>query len=137
MTTSSSSFSYVEVARNAGDGFWEVDLEGKKALFREPTHKLPEKTMVHDWTEVYQNITDYLTGTLPAPVHVKEIIAGRKYIFSNDPICSHSDTGTVAHNPNQKLHCIATATVIRAGRTLCNKHAGLDLNTSFYSTPVR
>jgi len=133
-TTTTPTFSYVQVARHSSDGFWEIDLENKKALFRESTHKLPKDNMLHDWTEVYQTITDYLTNKLPAPIHVKEIIPDRKYIFSNDPICSHFDLGAVAHNPNQKLHCTATASVIKAGKLLCTKHGNINFNTSFYST---
>lgn len=128
-----SKYQFVEVARHSDRGFWEVDLEGKKALFRESTHKLPKGHMIHDWTEIHKTITDYLTKTLQPPIHVKEIIPDRKYIFSSDPICAHFDIGTVAHNPNQKLHCTATASVLKAGQPLCNKHAGLNLNTSFYS----
>lgn len=126
MSTEAPTFSYVQVARHADDGFWEVDHENKKALFRESTHKRQKDNMLHDWTEVHQTITDYLMATQQPPIHVKEIIPDRKYIFSNEPICAHFDVGMVAHNPNQKLHCTATASVIMAGRPLCNKHASIN-----------
>ena len=119
-------FHFVEVAHQEGQGFWEVDIQNKKALFRESTHKLPDGYMLHNWEEVYQTITDYLKGVLPAPLHVKEIIRDRKYIFNSDPICSYAAEGNVAHNPNQKLHCTKTASVIKAGLPLCNNHASVN-----------
>src|SRR4028119_1100978 len=110
---------YIEVLRNGGIGFWEINTETNKALFRDYDHKRegePMKgAMIHDWEELYSTIEQFLKENLKMK-YVKEIIPDVKYLFSEDtPFCEWFTDGVVAHDPARKIHCTKPATVLKHG----------------------
>lgn len=125
-----SNLQYVRVKRNDSKGFWEINKEKKVALFRDRSHRIDPNTEIkHDWTDVYETITEYLLKEHKTNF-VKEIIPDIKYIFSNDLFCSHYRMSNASHNPNAKIHCTESATVYRVdilgkNNPLCEKHSKL------------
>jgi hypothetical protein len=117
---------YVQVLRNISKGFWEIDLDSKKALFRDNSHKLQPGEQLHDWHSKHTTIMDFLRENFKMK-YVKEIIPDVKYVYSNDVICSWFTDGVVSHDPNRKLHCNREAVVYRNGQPFCADHS----NTGF------
>lgn len=118
---------YAAVLINNEQGYWEINLDNGKALFRDYEHKRegdPQKeAMLHDWEEIYSTIEQFLREKMQMKF-VKEIIPGVKYMFSKDsPFCEFFVEGTVSHNPNQRIHCSEFAEVIKNGQSYCFKHA--------------
>ena len=82
---------YVQVKKDVHEGFWEINMNERRALFRGKNVRLLPSDNVHDWTEIYNTISDYLqANTLDddQPIHAKEIIRNRSYRFDTVPICS-------------------------------------------------
>lgn len=117
------SFLYIQVLRNISKGFWEINLDAKRALFRDNDHKLePKDSQIHDWHTKHTTIMDFLRENFRAK-HVKEVIPDTKYVYSDEPLCSWYADGVVAFDPNRKLHCNREAIVYRNGQPFCPDHA--------------
>jgi hypothetical protein len=116
---------YIEVLRNLSRGFWEIDTENKKALFRDREHKIPRGEKLHDQHEAYTTISDFLYENLKA-THVKEIIPDTKYMYSDQMFCTWHTDGIVASDPNRKLHCTRPAEFYKNGNPCCRHHANVN-----------
>jgi hypothetical protein len=102
----------VVVEQDSFTGFWEIDFDNNVARFREYEHRKlrSNQEKMHDWSEIYDSIEEYLTRN-QGYKYTKELIPNRKVVFStNEPFCST---------------CIEKATVYRNGNPYCNAHANL------------
>lgn len=110
---------FVRVARDAKDGFWEVDLKQNKALFRNKKQKLLPSDNLHDYTGVFNSIKDFLINQ-DGVYYVKEVVKDRKVVFSESEICQF-----LTPNPHTgvPIHCTMEAMVWHRKKAYCKTHA--------------
>lgn len=108
---------YIEVLRRCSEGFWEIDMKNRRALFREHGFRRPPNTKLHDYHDIYTTIFDFIHEYLKIP-HVKEVVYDTKYYFSNDPFCIWEEDAIT-----RKIHCVRSADVYKNGLPYCKEHA--------------
>lgn len=135
-----SDYIYVRVNRDQEFGFWEIDLNKQKALFRENSHmRQPANAEIIDYSKLYNTVSSYLQSpdfymnkNRDDHVFCKVIIKNRKTRYSNDPFCDWYKAGVDAHDPNTMLICDKNAIIIdHLGNRLCSKHANEKFKSKF------
>lgn len=114
---------FVTVSNDAKEGFWEIDLVQKKALFRKKNQKLLPSDYLEDYTEIYENVSDLIKTELSVDIgegtiYMKEMIKNRKVIFSTVPFCC----AVIRPNRTTEIQCPNEAIVYSEGKPFCRDH---------------
>lgn len=125
-------YDYVRVKTEADFGFWEINLDTKKAYFRDNSHRLENaNSTIREHANEYNTIMEFLVKHKSYRIpYYKMLNPGRKIIYGKAPFCSFSKKGIDAHDPNTVFQCDKPALVIKEdGKLYCGLHADMKFET--------
>jgi len=146
MSQENSNYIYVRVNREWDFGFWEINTDNQKALFRENSfiRSNPNQPIL-DYSTLYNTVSGFLqssdffmnkeasvVASEHGHVYVKSIIQDRKAKYSKEPFCAYYKLGVDAHDPNTMLVCDKPALIMdQHGNLLCGLHANETFKKKF------